>query len=130
MAADGSQETAGSSTTAKFRIGQHVRISKEKTKFSKAAEHNFSTERFRIVKVIYRRLRVVYKLEYLNGTPIDGQFYSDEQIPVRISRRTNYKINKILEKMMRRCIRKVLVSCQVYGLDFDFWIPAGSVNHI
>jgi hypothetical protein len=30
--------------TAKFRVGQHVRISKEKMKFAKAAEHNFCTE--------------------------------------------------------------------------------------
>ena len=35
--------------TDKFRVGQYVRISKEKMKFAKAAEHNFSTEIFRIV---------------------------------------------------------------------------------
>jgi hypothetical protein len=29
-------------------VGQHVRISKEKMKFAKAYEHNFSTEIFRI----------------------------------------------------------------------------------
>ena len=34
---------------AKFRVGQHVRICKEKMKFAKAAEHNFSTEIFKIV---------------------------------------------------------------------------------
>jgi hypothetical protein len=37
-----------------------VRISKEKMRFAKAAEHNISTEIFRIVKVIHRRPRVVY----------------------------------------------------------------------
>ena len=47
--------------TAKFRVGQHVRISKEKMKFANAVEHNFSTEIFRIVKVIHRRPRVVYE---------------------------------------------------------------------
>ena len=30
--------------TAKFRVGQHVRIGKEKIKFAKTAEQNFSTE--------------------------------------------------------------------------------------
>jgi len=39
---------------AKYSVGQHVRISKEKAKFAKSAEHNFSTEIFRIVKVISR----------------------------------------------------------------------------
>jgi len=31
---------------AKYSVGQHVRISKEKMKFAKSAEHNFSTEIF------------------------------------------------------------------------------------
>jgi len=61
--------------TAQFRVGQHVRFSREKIKFAKAAEYNFSTEICRIVKVIHRRPRVFYELEDPNGTPIDGQFY-------------------------------------------------------
>jgi hypothetical protein len=92
-----------------------VRISKEKMKFVKATEHNFSTEIFRIVKVIHRRPRVVYKLEDLNGTPIDGQFYSEEQTPVRITSRTTYKINKIRDKTVRRGIAEVLDSWLVTG---------------
>ena len=84
--------------TAKFRVGQHVHIRKEIVRFVKHTEYNFSTEIFRIVKVIDRRMRVVYKLEELNGTPIDGQFYQEELTPVRITSRTTYKIDKIMEK--------------------------------
>jgi len=58
---------------ATFRVGKHVFISKEKLMFAKAAEQNFSTEIFRVAKVIDRRPRVVYELEDLNGTPIEGQ---------------------------------------------------------
>jgi hypothetical protein len=116
--------------TAKFRVGQHVRISKEKMKFAKAAEQNFSTEIFRIVKLIHRRPRVVYELEDLNGTPIDGQFYSEELTPVRITSRTNYKTNKILNNRVRLGIPEVLVSWQGYGPEFDSWIPAASVKNI
>jgi len=42
---------------AKFRVEQRVRISKEKMKFAKGAAQNFSTEIFRIAKVIERRPR-------------------------------------------------------------------------
>ena len=77
MAPDGSQETAGSSSESQVSCRADVRISKEKMKFTKAAGHNFSTDIFTIVKVIHRRPRVVYELEDLNGTPIDGQFYSE-----------------------------------------------------
>ena len=116
--------------TAKFRVGQHVRISKEKMKFAKVAEHNFSTEVFRIVKLIHRWPRGVYELEDLNDTPIDGQFYSEELTPVRITGRTNYKVNKILNKRVRRGIPEVLVSWQGYGPVFDSWIPAAGVKYI
>jgi len=60
--------------TVKFSVGQHVRISKEKMKFAKGGEQTFSTEIFRITKVIERRPRPVYELEDLNKSPIQGQF--------------------------------------------------------
>jgi len=70
---------------ARFHVGQHVRIRKEKMKFAKGAEQNFSTEIFR-VKVIQRRPRPFYELEDLNLTPIDGQFYQKELTPVRVTK--------------------------------------------
>jgi len=59
--------------SAKLHIGQHVRISKKKMKFAKAAEHIFSTELFSIVKLIDRIPRAGYELDDLNRTPIDSQ---------------------------------------------------------
>jgi len=73
----------------KFTVGQHVRISKEKMKFAKGGKQKFSTEIFRITKVIERRPRPVYKLEDLNMTPIEGQYYAEELTPVLISKQTN-----------------------------------------
>ena len=48
------QQKRRSDIKAKYTVGQHVRISKEKAKFAKSADQNFSTEIFRIVKVIPR----------------------------------------------------------------------------
>ena len=45
------------SVKAKYGVGQHVRISKEKVKFAKSAEQNFTTEIFRIIKVIHKTPR-------------------------------------------------------------------------
>jgi len=115
---------------AKFRVGQPVCMSKEKMNFAKHAEHNFTTKIFRIFKVIHRRPRVVYELEDLNGTSIDRQFYSEILTPVRITSRTTYKINKILDKWARRGIQEFLVSWQGYGPEFDSWIPEASVKNI
>jgi len=86
---------------ATFRVGQHVRISKEKMRFAKVAEQIFSTEIFKVAKVTDRRPRAVYELDDLNGTPIEGQFYREELTPVRITDRASYKIDKTLDKMFR-----------------------------
>jgi len=64
-------------------------------KFAKIYEQNFRTEIFRIAKVIERRPRPLYKLEDLNGTPIEGQFYQEQLTRVRVTRRTVYKIDEI-----------------------------------
>jgi hypothetical protein len=56
--------------------------------FAKGSEQNFSTEIFKIIKVIRRIPRPVYELEDLNTSPIDGQFYAEELTPVRISKST------------------------------------------
>ena len=112
--------------TAKFRVGQHVRISKEQMRFEKAAVLNFSTEIFWIVILIHSRPRVVYELEDLNGTPVDGQFYQEELSPVRITCRTPYKIDKIMDKRVRRGIREVLFRWQGYSQAFESWVPAAS----
>jgi len=91
---------------AAFRVGQHVRISKEKMRFAKAAEQNFSNEIFRVAKLIDRRPTVVHGLEDLSDTPIDVQFSREELTPVRITDRTSYKMDKILDKRVRRGIRE------------------------
>jgi len=113
---------------AEFRVGQHVRISRGKVKFAKSAERNFSTEIFRIAKVIERRPRPLYQLEDLNGTPIEGQFYLEELTRFRVTRRKVYKIDKILNKRVRRGILEYLVRWRGYSKDFDSRIPASSVK--
>jgi len=76
---------------ARYSVGQHVRISKEKAKFAKSAEQNFNTEIFRIIKVIHRTPRSVYEMEDLNRKVIDGQFYEEELTPYASRNRRNFR---------------------------------------
>jgi hypothetical protein len=107
-----------------------VRISKEKMKFAKGFEQNFSKEIFRMAKVIEMQPRPVYELEDLNETSIDGQFYQEELSPIRVSKPTVYKIDKILNKRVRRGITEYLVPWRGYSKDFDSWIPESSVRDV
>ena len=84
------------SAAVRFSVGQHVRISKEKLKFAKGGEQNYTTEIFRISKVVRRAPRPVYELQDLLGKHVDGQFYAEELSPVLITKSTTYAIDKIL----------------------------------
>ena len=111
------------SVNAKFHVGQHDRISKEKLKFAKASEQNFSTEILRICKIVYRTPRPVYELEDLNKTQIDGLFYAGELTKVRISKRTRYRIDTILKQKHRQGILEYLVRRSGKPSSFDSWVP-------
>jgi hypothetical protein len=65
-----------------FKVHQHVRISKEKLKFAKGGEQNYTTEIFTIQRVVSRIPRPVYELVDLLGNHIAGQFYEQELTPV------------------------------------------------
>jgi len=114
----------------RFRVGQHVRISKEKMKLANGAEPNFSTEIFRVVKVIDMWPRPVYELEDLNRTPIDGHFYKEELTPVRVTKNTVYKIDKILDERVRRGIREYFFRWRWYSGEFNSWVPASSIKNV
>jgi hypothetical protein len=45
----------------KFKVGEHVRITKHKVMFAKGYEQTFSTETFQVVKVIQRMPQPVYE---------------------------------------------------------------------
>jgi len=86
---------------------QHMLISKETMRFAKAAEQNFSTEIFKVAKVIAWRPRAVYEHEDFNQHAYRGPGLMEELTPVFITDRTSYKIDKILEKIVRLAIMNI-----------------------
>ena len=98
--------------------------------FAKGAEQNFSTEIFRIPKVINRTPRPVYEREHLNRTPTDSQFYQQQLTPVRVTKRAVYKTDKILDEPVRRGILEYLVPWNSYSRDVHSWIAAYSVKNV
>ena len=111
----------------KYSVGQHVRITREKAKFAKSGEQNFSTEIFRIAKVIPRTPKPIYELEDLNKQPIDGCFYSQELTPVVVTKHTQFKIHKILSTRVRRGIKEHKVNWVGYDPEFGCWVRASGI---
>jgi len=75
----------------KFKVGDLVRITKEKVKFAKWYEQNFSTEIFQVFKVIQRMPQPVYELSDFQGRPIEGKFYNYELVKVTVSPKPSLK---------------------------------------
>ena len=75
----------------KFKVGDFVRITKEKVKFAKVYEQNLFTEIFQVAKVIQRMPKPVFDLSDLQTPSIEGQFYNDGLVKVVVSHKQSFK---------------------------------------
>ena len=78
-----------------FKLGDLVRITKEKVWFAKGYEQTFSTEIIRFAKVIQRVAQPFCELTGLQDRPIEGLFYNYELVKVNVSPQTEFEIDKI-----------------------------------
>jgi hypothetical protein len=114
----------------KFKVGDLVRITKEKLKFAKGYEQNYSTEIFRVVKVINRKPQPVYELTDLNNRPIEGQFYNYELVKVTVSPETEFQIDKIVRSRTHKGIKQHFVKWKGYNATFNSWVNASDIKKI
>jgi len=114
----------------KFKVGDLVRITKEKIKFAKGYEKNISTEIFLVVKVIQRVHQPVYELTDLQDQPIEGQFYNYELVKVTVSPQTEFEIDKIMRTRNKNCIKQHFVKWRGYDETFNSWINSTDIKKI
>ena len=108
----------------KLVVGDHVRVTREKSTFEKGYEINWSREIFKISKII-RRDRVVYEIVDLADEPIVGTFYQLEL--QKISLPETYKIEKVLRTQGKGANRKLFVKWTGYPDKFNSWIQASDL---
>ena len=98
----------------KFKVGDHVRISKQKNIFAKDYTPNWSGELF-VVKEIKNTVPWTYVINDLNSEEIIGTFYEKE------FQETNQEKSRI-EKGIKRKGDKLYVKWKVYHNSFNSWI--------
>ena len=103
----------------KFKVGDHVRISKYKNIFAKGYMPNWSEEVIDIKKVKNTVPRT-YVINDLNGEEIPGTFYEKEL------QKTNQEEFRI-EKVIRRKGDKIYVEWKGYNNSFNSWIDKASL---
>ena len=98
----------------KFKVGDHVRISKYKNIFAKGYTPNWSEEVF-VISKIKNTVPWTYAINGLNGKEIIGTFYEKELL------KTNQKELRI-EKVIKRKGDKLYVKWKSYHTLFNSWI--------
>ena len=98
----------------KFKIGDHIRISKYKNILAKGYTSNWSEEVF-IISKIENTVPWTYVINDLNGEEIIGTFYEKEL------QKTNQKEFRI-EKVLKKKGDKLYVKWKGYDNSFNSWI--------
>ena len=98
----------------KFKVGDHVRISKYKSIFGKGYTQNWSEKVF-VVSKIKDTVPWIYVISDLNGEPITISFYEKE------FQKTSQEKFRI-EKVLKRKVDKLYVKWKGYDDSFTSWI--------
>ncbi|KAK3914481.1 Putative uncharacterized transposon-derived protein [Frankliniella fusca] len=104
------------------KVGDYVRISREKKRFEKGSTWNWSEEIFRITKVI-PHIQPIYRIADIdNNEELEGSFYSWELSPVK--RPTTFKIAYIINTRGKGPRKEVFVHWRGYPKSSRSWILA------
>lgn len=102
-----------------FKVGDTVRISRQKLHFEKGYEQNWSREIFTVNKII-ERIPIVYRLKDMSGEDIEGTFYEAELQKVVDS--GFYPVEKVIKKKKKQGVTEYFVKFLGYPDKFNAWV--------
>ncbi|KAK3924804.1 Putative uncharacterized transposon-derived protein, partial [Frankliniella fusca] len=104
----------------RLKVGDHVRISREKQMFEKGTHFNWTEEIFKIVKIIPHQ-QPVYKIADIDhNEEIEGHFYSWELNKVK--KPTAFQIDHVVDTKGKGPKKQLLVHWQGYPVSSRSWI--------
>lgn len=113
----------------KYKVGDLVRISRQKHVYHRMYDHNWTKETFNIERIYYRNNQPVYVLKDHLSEPVIGGFSENELSPAVES--DTYNVQKILKRRKRKGQKEeVFVRWWLWGKEHDSWVPASSVKDI
>ena len=109
----------------KFKVGDHVRLSKIKKTFEKGYTPNWTREVFKIYGII-ASVPPSYKVKDLNNQEITGTFYDLELQKVDELSET-FEIDRIIKTKIVNKKKQYFVSWKGYPDSFNSWVPESDI---
>jgi Integrase core domain len=113
----------------KCKVGDYVRVSKNKHLFEKNYTANYSYEVFVVDKVLLRK-PIVYKLKDLMNEEITGIFYEPEVQKIMFDENTEYLIDKIIKTRTKSGRKQSYVSWKGWPSKFNSWIETKLIKKL
>ena len=104
-----------------LKVGDHVRISKNKKIFDKGYTNNWRNEIFVVDTILYRD-PILFILKDLNDEIIEGKFYKEEIQKIYINENKDYKIENIIKTRTKNKKKEYFVSWKGYPPSFNSWV--------
>jgi len=109
----------------KLKVGDFVRISREKKRFEKGCTWNWSEEIFKVTQVV-PHIQPVYRIADLDkNEEIEGHFYSWELSPVK--KPELYKIAYIVKERGKGARKELFVHWRGYPTSTRSWVLAKDI---
>ncbi|CAO4382240.1 unnamed protein product [Caenorhabditis nigoni] len=114
--------------SAKFKIGDTVRILLDNGPFAKGTRAKWTEEIFKVIKIIPYDIPVYILADTLDRE-VDGIWYEEEMVLYN-KPDDFYEIDKIIRKRTRKGVKEYFVSFKGYDPSFNSWIPADNFKDL
>lgn len=111
----------------RFKLGQRVRLSRQKNIFEKSYTPNWTEEEFIIHSVNTKYIPTTYKVRSLTGEIIEGGFYNQELQEVTNTDEM-YRVEKIIRTKGRGVYKQALIKWM--GYKEPSWIPYSQLERV
>lgn len=110
-----------------IKIGDHVRISKDKKLFEKGYTNNWAKEIFIVEKIIYQD-PILFIIKDLNNETLEGKFYKEEIQKIYINKDKSYKLDDIIKTRIKNKKKEYFVSWKGYPDSFNSWVKESDLR--